>query len=135
MSVNSKVSTAKILSTTTTSTKVTSVTDSLAQRYLALKEQEEALKAEREALNEEVRAHVVDNKLVTSHGTFTIQTRRTMSWSLSALKSILGREWVSFVSPDTKLVKARMETKDEVGCLLECEAIVTTSEAVTFSKS
>lgn len=132
MSVNSKVSTAKILSTT----KVTSVTDSLAQRYLALKEQQVAIEAELEEVKEEVKAQVNrDGVLSTSLGDFVLQTRKTLSWSLDTVKDIFGTKWTNFVAPDTKTLKARMEQKDEAARLLEIEAKVAVTEAVTFKKN
>lgn len=108
--------------------------DTLAQKYLDIKEREAALKIEKDALNEAVRSLVVDNELSTSLGKFVIQNRKSYSWNLTTLKIILPTEWQSFVVADNKLLRVRAEQVDNVGCALTGTAEVTITEAVTFSK-
>lgn len=116
----------------TTPSVTISAVDALAEEYATLREEIAVLESRKQEIVEKVKSLMNDNSLKTSTGEFKKIVRKSYSWSLEALKAATGRQWQSFVQPDNKLVKARMETKDLIGCQLEVVSTVSETEAVSF---
>lgn len=108
--------------------------DLLAAEYLAIREAQAQLDARKEAVQSEVRTLMTDGTLQTNTGTFSLQLRRSLDWSLDAVKDIMGRNWTAFVKADAALLKERMKTVDEIGVALTATATVKEVEAFTFKE-
>lgn len=103
--------------------------DDLALAYLKVQEAEKEL-IERKA---EIKEHVLRimgkrSVLETEHGTFRLESRESLSWSLEAVKGFFGPKWTAFIKADDKLVKAKMETMPELKKLADVRVV----EALTL---
>lgn len=112
--------------------------DSLAGMYLTIQEQEKNLEERKAAIRAEVvrrMAGAGSDRLATRHGSFRLERRRSLSWSLDDLKAAFGPKWTAFVKADDKLVRVKMEEGGAVGDRLAKAAGVKVVEAVSFGKS
>lgn len=102
--------TTKTVTTVKTVARVTG--DDLAREYRDIMAEEKEI-AERKA---EVKERVLDlmgrkSALPTAYGTFSLEERKSYTWSLGAIKDFFGSGYTAFIKADDKLVKAKMETE------------------------
>jgi len=108
--------------------------DDLAAAYAEVQAEEKALAERKSALQSEVRARLIDGKLETGAGTFRLEERKSLSWSVEDVKDIMGRAWTSFVKADDAVLRERMRSGDVTSEILAKFAAVRTVEAITFRK-
>ena len=118
---------------TITKKPLTTTADDLAAKYLIIQDEIKLLEQRKSELQEIIYAIMGNEKQIdTQFGSFIIQERRTLSWSLDSVRDVMGKTWPAFVKADDKILRARMATKDNIGCLLESTAKVALTNALTF---
>lgn len=109
---------------------VASPVAALAAEYLQLTASVKEATERLDAIKADVKARAASGeKLVCAEGAFVIQERRSLSWTLDAVKGFFGRNWTAYVKPDDKMLKAVSD--ERVAALAD----VTVVEAVTFKKA
>lgn len=103
--------------------------DALAAEYMKLKHNEGAIAERLKELQSEIRGRMVDGTLETEHGAFKLETRRSYSWDLAAVKIHFGPRWTEYAKADDRLIRTKMESGDKV---LEKLATVKVVEALTM---
>ncbi len=112
--------------------KTTISNDELALAYRELKEEEERLSVQKDALKELIKERLVKGELSTVYGTFYLEHPKSLKWDIENLKDIFGTSWISWVLPDHATLRERSREVDTIGCLLQSTARVTESERLTF---
>lgn len=112
-----------------TATRMENMTaDVLAASYIAIREKEKSLMADKQAIQAEVGSRLKNGELFTGLGVFRKEERRSYSWKVEAIKDFFGRSYAAYIKADDKLVRAKMETEPGLAKI----ANVTVTEALTF---